>query len=176
VKILNIKNNAYIALNMLNSLYYNYHYNASQFLKQTPEKRLQILKQLGIARYDFLAKMCFNEANIACVNRFLQNPNQLKFPNLTGSDLSRLDLNNSNFIRGNFTSANLSGSSLVNADLMFANFTRADLRNANLSGATLNETIWLDTLVDGCEFGEGIGLSKEQYQNLKSRGAQFNFR
>ncbi|MDM9385511.1 pentapeptide repeat-containing protein [Chlorogloeopsis sp. ULAP01] len=160
---------------MLDNIFHNSYYSAVYFLKQTPEKRLQILKQLGIARYDFLIKISLNEANITCVNRFLQNPNQLKFPNLTGSDLSGLDLNNSNFIRGNFTDANLSGSSLVNSDLIFANFTRADLRSANLSDATLNETIWLDTLVDGCKLGEGIGLPKEQCQNLKSRGAQFNF-
>ncbi|MFQ4144403.1 pentapeptide repeat-containing protein [Chlorogloeopsis sp. ULAP02] len=160
---------------MPDNISHNSYYSAIYFLKQNPEIRLQILKKLGIARYDFLTKISLNEANITCVNRFLQNPDQLKFSNLVGSDLSELDLNNSNFIRGNFTDANLSRSSLVNSDLIFANFTRADLRSANLRGAILNEIIWVDTLVDGCKLGEGIGLSKEQCQNLKSRGAKFNF-
>ena len=62
----------------------------------------------------------------------------------------------------------------MNADLIFANFTKADLRNANLMGATLNETIWLNTLVDDCNFGQGIGLTEPQRQDLQMRGAKFS--
>lgn len=145
-----------------------------QFLEQSPQQRLQFLKQLGIARYDFLTQMRLNEANIACVMRFFQNPNQLKFPNLIGADLSGLVLDGVNFIRGNLSAANLRESSFVNADFIFANFTNADLRNADLSSATLNETIWLDALVENCEFGKGIGLTKNQRQDLQLRGARFN--
>ncbi|NMF64039.1 hypothetical protein DP113_16230 [Brasilonema octagenarum UFV-E1] len=148
---------------------------AIQFLEQNPQQRLEILKQLGIARYDFLTKMCLNEANIACVMRFLKNPSQLKFPNLMAADLSYLILDEVNFIRGNLSSANLRGSTFVNADLIFANFTNADLRNANLNGATLNETIWLSALIEECEFGEGIGLTKIQRQDLRLRGAIFKY-
>ncbi len=156
---------------MLNRLTQNFHYNAIRFLEQNPDERLQILKKLGIARYDFLTKMRLNEANVVCVSRFLQNPHQLKFPNLMGADLSGLVLDGVNFIRGNLSGAILRGSSLVNADLIFANLTGADLRNASLMGATLNETIWLDALVDGCEFGEGVGLTETQRQDLRFRGA-----
>lgn len=148
---------------------------AIQFLEQNPQQRLEILKQLGIARYDFLTKIRLNEANIACVMRFFQNPTQLKFPNLMGADFSYLILDGVNFIRGNLSGANLQGSSLVNADLIFANFTNADLINANLNGATLNETIWLNALVEECEFGEGIGLTKVQRQDLQLRGARFEY-
>jgi uncharacterized protein YjbI with pentapeptide repeats len=144
-----------------------------QFLEQSPQERLQSLKQLGIARYDFLTKMRLNEANIICVMRFLQNPSQLKFPNLIGADLSGLILDEVNFIRGNLSEVNLRGSSLINADLLFANFTRANLRDANLSGATLNQTVWLNSLVEGCEFGEGIGLTQSQRDDLRLRGAKF---
>ncbi|GAA6623344.1 pentapeptide repeat-containing protein [Scytonema sp. NUACC26] len=144
-----------------------------QFLEQSPQERLQTLKQLGIARYDFLTKMRLNEANIICVMRFLQNPTQLKFPNLIGADLSGLILDEVNFIRGNLSEVNLRGSRLINADLIFANFTRADLRNANLSGATLNQTVWLNAFVEGCEFGEGIGLTQYQRDDLRLRGAKF---
>ncbi|MBD2437774.1 pentapeptide repeat-containing protein [Nostoc sp. FACHB-110] len=146
---------------------------AIEFLQQHPEQRLKTLKQLGIGRYEFLTKIQLNEANIVCMMRFLQNPQQLKFPYLVGADLSNLRLDEVNFIRGNLTNANLQHSSLVNADLLFANFTKADLRNADLTGATLNETIWTEALVAGCQFGEGSGLTQLQYQDLKLRGAKF---
>ncbi|BBD58211.1 pentapeptide repeat-containing protein [Nostoc sp. HK-01] len=147
--------------------------NAIQFLEQNPKQRLQTLKLLGIGRYEFLTKVKLNEANIVCIMRFFQNPQQLKFPNLVSADLSDLVLDEVNFIRGNLTYANLQRSSLVNADLLFVNFTKADLRDADLTGATLNETIWLDALVEGCQFGQGIGLTQLQSQDLKLRGAKF---
>ncbi|WP_086691692.1 pentapeptide repeat-containing protein [Nostoc sp. T09] len=147
---------------------------AIQFLEQTPLQRLEILQQLGIARYNFLTQMHLNEANIICIIRFLNNPTQLKFPNLSGADLSGLNLDAVNFIRGNLSDANLQGSSLVNADLLFANFTRANLRHADLTGATLNETLWLDARVDECQLGIGTGLSHQQRKDLQLRGARFN--
>lgn len=146
-----------------------------RFLEQTPEQRLLILKQLGLARYaDFLTQMPLNQANIACVMHFFNHPSQVKFPNLKGADLSGLALNGVNLIRGDLSLASLQGSSLVDADLIFANFTRADLRSADLSGATLNETIWLGTLVDKCRLGLGIGLTPEQRIDLKQHGAKFD--
>lgn len=151
----------------------NLRYNAIQFLEQNSTQRLQTLTQLGIGRYEFLTKIKLNEANIICIIRFLQNPNQLKFPNLIDADLSCLILDEVNFIRGNLTGANLQHSRLINADLIFANFTKADLRNANLTGATLNETIWRDALVEDCQFGMGIGLTQLQRQDLQQRGAKF---
>jgi len=160
---------------MLNLPPQNLRYLSIQFLEASPEQRLLILKQLGIARYaDFLTKIPLNEANIICVMRFIENPTQLKFPYLVGADLSDLVLDGVNFIRGNLTKVNLQGSSLVNADLIFANFTDADLRNANLNGATLNETIWLGTRVENCKFQCTIGLTKVQRQDLLKRGARFN--
>ncbi|MFN6569219.1 pentapeptide repeat-containing protein [Dendronalium sp. ChiSLP03b] len=149
-------------------------YTAIQFLEQSPLKRLQTLQSLGLGRYDFLTKMRLNEANINCIMRFFKNPNELKFPNLVGADLSNLVLDEVNFIRGNLSKANLQNSSLVNADLLFANFTKADLRNADLRGATLNETIWLDTLVEGCQFSMETGLTELQRKDLQLRSAKFN--
>ncbi|MEH2048884.1 pentapeptide repeat-containing protein [Nostoc sp.] len=159
---------------MLNIPNQDLRHKAIQFLEQNPPQRLQVLKQMGIARYDFLTKIQLNEANIICMMRFLKYPSQLKFPNLIGADLSGLILDGVNFIRGNLSEANLQGSSLINADLLFVNFTKADLRNADLRGATLNETIWLETLVDKCEFGVGTGLDYLQRQDLQLRGARFN--
>ncbi|MEH1841866.1 MAG: pentapeptide repeat-containing protein [Nostoc sp.] len=160
---------------MLNLSTQDLRHTAIQFLEQSPAQRLQILKQLGIARYDFLTKIRLNEANIICMMRFFKYPSQLKFPNLIGADLSGLILDGVNLIRGNLSGANLQGSSLVNADLLFVNFTKADLRNADLRGATLNETIWLDTLVDKCQFGVATGLNHLQCQDLQLRKAIFNY-
>ncbi|MBW4563210.1 MAG: pentapeptide repeat-containing protein [Mojavia pulchra JT2-VF2] len=159
---------------MLNNPTQNLRHNAIHFLEQTKVQRLEILQELGIARYDFLTKMRLNDANIICIMRFLEKPSQLKFPNLSSADLSDLKLDGVNFIRGNLSGANLQGSSLVNADLIFANFTKADLINADLTGATLNQTIWLDALVEGCEFGTGTGLSNLQRKDLQIRGARFS--
>ena len=159
---------------MINSSTENLRYTAIQFLEQNPVNRLQTLQSLGMGRYEFLTKMRLNEANISCIMRFFQNPSQLKFPNLVGADLSGLILDGVNFIRGNLSGANLQGCSLVNADLLFANFTKADLRNADLRGATLNETIWLNALVDGCQFSVNSGLSTLQCKDLQMRGAEFN--
>lgn len=145
------------------------------FLQQSTSQRLVLLKQLGLARYaDFLTKMPFNEANVACVMRFFDQPKLVKFPQLQAADLSELNLDGVNFIRGNLSAANLKGSSLVNADLLFANLTNANLINANLTDATLNETIWLGTLVNGCSFGAGIGLTPTQRRDLRLRGAKFD--
>ncbi|MBD2517774.1 pentapeptide repeat-containing protein [Nostoc sp. FACHB-973] len=152
----------------------NLRHIAIEFLEQNPPQRLKILKELGIARYECLTKICLNEANIICMMRFLKYPNQLKFPNLEQADLSGLILDGLNFIRANLSAANLQGSSLVNADLLFANLTKANLKNADLTGATLNETIWLDTLVEQCQLGVGIGLTHLQRQDLQLRGAKFN--
>ena len=101
------------------------------FLKQNSEQRRKILQKLGIVRYEFLTTLALNNANIICVNRFLQFPQNLKFPNLTGADLSHLILDEVNFIRGNLSQANLSHTSLINANLIFANFTNRHLRNIN---------------------------------------------
>ncbi|MBW4424657.1 MAG: pentapeptide repeat-containing protein [Nostoc desertorum CM1-VF14] len=159
---------------MLNIPTQDLRYTSIRFLEQSPPQRLQILKQMGIARYEFLTKMRLNEANIICIMRFFKYPNQVKFPNLIGADLSGLILDEVNFIRGNLSGANLQSTSLVNADLLFANFTKADLRNADLRGATLNETIWLETLLDKCHLGVGTGLTQLQRQDLQLRGARFN--
>jgi uncharacterized protein YjbI with pentapeptide repeats len=143
----------------------------TQFLEQNAQQRLLILKKLGLARYDFLTQIPLNEANVACVMRFFENPNRVKFPNLRGADLSGLDLDGVNFIRGDLTGANLRGSRLLEADLIFANCTGANLREADLRGATLNETVWSAALVKGCNLGIGIGLTQQQRTDLKIRGA-----
>ena len=115
----------------------NLYQTSIDFLEKSPQKRLLILKEMGLARYaDFLTIMPLAEANIACIMRFFSNPGKAKFPNLQGAELSGLVLDGVNFIRGDLSGANLSSSSLVDADLIFANFTNANLRKANLQGSS----------------------------------------
>ncbi len=158
---------------MLNAPTQNLYRTCAQFLEQTPQQRLLTLNNLGLARYDFLTRIPLNEANIACVMRFFKEPSKAKFPNLRGAQLSGLILDNINLIRGDLTGADLKKSRLQEADLIFVNFTGADLRNADLRGATLNETIWSAALVEGCNFGVGIGLTEAQRLDLKACGAVF---
>ena len=158
---------------MLNSPTQDIRYTSTQFLEQDAQQRLLILKSLGLARYNFLTQIPLNEANIICVMHFFQAQNRVKFPNLRGADLSGLVLDGVNFIRADLTGANLRGSRLLEADLIFGNFTRANLREADLRGATLNETIWSEALVEGCNLGSGIGLTNQQRTELKVRGAIF---
>jgi uncharacterized protein YjbI with pentapeptide repeats len=159
---------------MLNYSAQNLHQTCTQFLEQNSQQRLLTLKNLGLARYEFLTQISLTEANIACVMGFFKAPSRAKFPNLRGADLSGLVLNGVNFIRGDLTGANLKGSRLLEADLIFANFTGADLRDADLRGATLNETVWSAALVEGCNFGTGMGLTDEQRTHLKAGGAIFD--
>lgn len=150
----------------------NLYQTSTDFLEQPPQKRLLILKEIGLARYaSFLTIMPCTEANVACIFRFFSNPSKAKFPNLQGAELSGLVLDGVNFIRGDLSGANLSSSSLIDADLIFANFTQANLRDANLQGATLNETVWHGAVVKNCNFGAGIGITNKQRQELVTRGA-----
>ena len=144
-----------------------------EFLEKTPQERLEILKKLGLSRYNFLTKLPLTQANLTCVIRFLGNPKRVKFPNLQGADLGGLNLEGVNFIRGNLTGANLQNSCLIKADLLFVNFTNANLTNADLTAATLNETIWLNAIVEGCNLKNTTGLTQQQQQELTRRGAKF---
>lgn len=159
---------------MLNSPTQNLYDTCVEFLKQTPQARLLTLRNFGLARYDFLTQISLTEANIVCVMRFFREPSRVKFPNLRGADLSGLVLDGVNFIRGDLTGATLKESRLLEADLIFANLTQADLRDADLRGATLNETVWLGALVEGCRLGTGIGLTNQQRTMLKASGAVFD--
>jgi uncharacterized protein YjbI with pentapeptide repeats len=145
---------------------------SNHFLEKEAGDRLQILKQLGLARYaDFMLLMPNTAANVACVMRFFADPSRVKFPDLRGVELAGLALDGVNLIRANLTGAKLKGSSLVKADLIYAQLQDADLSDADLRGATLNKTSWVGAQVAGCRLGVGVGLTEAQRQDLQQRGA-----
>ena len=149
------------------------YWEGQRFLEKSVSERLEILKALGLKRYQFLTQMPLTESNILVIMRFLGSPERVKFPQLQGAELAGLDLQGVNWIRGNLTGANLQNCCLMKADLIFVNFTQADLRNADLRGATLNESIWLETQVEGCHLAGTIGLTTAQRQELRQKGAIF---
>jgi uncharacterized protein YjbI with pentapeptide repeats len=152
----------------------NLQQTSTYFLEQNPKDRLLVLKRLGLARYEtILTSMPLTEANLACVMRFFQHPERVKFPDLRAVELAGLVLDGVNFIRGDLSGANLRGCRLHRADLVFARLVRTDLRDADLRGATLNETLWSGTLVEGCQLGFGTGLTDGQRQELSAGGALF---
>ncbi len=148
--------------------------SAKEFLKSSIDRRLHWLETVGLLRYaKLLTQMELNEANIACVAQFLNYPSLMKFPQLQRADLKGLQLDGVNFIRANLMGANLTHCCLRDADVIFGNFSRANLSDADLRGATLNETIWQDAIVSGCDFRDTIGLTYLQVRDLRSNGAVF---
>jgi uncharacterized protein YjbI with pentapeptide repeats len=152
----------------------NDHLSAIQFLKSSSADRLVWLEDLGLLRYQqLLTQMMMSAENIDCVVRFLTDPSQIKFPQLMGAHLQGLNLSGVNFIRANLHGANLTGCCLQDADLLFGNFIRANLSGVNLRRATLNQTMWLDSIVHDCDFRGAIGLTAIQVSQLRSAGGIF---
>jgi Pentapeptide repeats (8 copies) len=149
-----------------------FHQHAAQeFLNSSIDGRMRWLEEVGLLRYaKLLTQMEPSEGNIACVERFLSYPSHMKFPLLMGVDLTGLKLDGVNFIRANLTSASLTRCCLRDADLMFGNFSRANLSAADLRGATLNETLWTDAIVSGCDLRGASGLTPLQVRDLRARG------
>jgi hypothetical protein len=143
-----------------------------QFLSQSAPQRLEILHQLGLERYQQL--LCFlspTAANQQCLLRFFANPQQVKFPQLQGADLTGLDLQGMNLIRAKFNNAQLGQCCLRAADLIFGDFSGANLTQADLRGCTINETQWLNTIVFRCDLRQAVGLSAQQRHLLQQQGA-----
>ncbi len=79
--------------------------------------------------------------NWAYVGGYLLGPTVVAvYANLSGADLSRLDLENAQFNYANLSSANLDGADLANTYLWFANLTGATVTGTNFAGASWNST------------------------------------
>lgn len=84
------------------------------------------------------------------------------------ADLSRAVLSGTNLSGAVLSGANLRRADLRSVDLRWADLSEADLRRADLRGADLN-----GAMVQNARFGEGVGLSQEEKQDLARRGAIF---
>jgi uncharacterized protein YjbI with pentapeptide repeats len=93
----------------------------------------------------------YTSITVAAARDFIISTNSCQRCNLTGIDLSGLDLTKGNFLQSTFTSANLFGT----------NLTEANLTGANLGGAdiTLAETNFQDAILSSTSF-RGADLSE----------------
>ncbi len=143
-----------------------------QFLSQSATQRLEILQRMGLERYhQLLCHLTSTEANHRCLQRFLINPHQVKFPQLQGADLRGLNLQKMNLVRAKFNQAQLQNCCLRSADLIFGDFTGADLSNADLRGCTVNESQWKKAIVINCDLRATVGLTPQQQRLLRQQGA-----
>lgn len=99
-------------------------------------------------------------------------------------NLQNLDLSGALLQSTNFENKNLSGTNLSDANLFFANFKNADLTNTKLifafaiytdfSGANLSGTNLTNIICAFASFSDVVGLTAQQKEYLKERGAIFD--
>lgn len=93
--------------------------------------------------------------------------------NLSGADLSGSILEYADLSGADLSNANLSNTMLVEANLANANLSGANLSGATLRGADLGGAVLSGANVVGAYFLDAKGISPEQKEDLKSRGALF---
>ena len=116
------------------------------------------------------------------INGIVNNPKIAR--QMSGADLSDADLSNAILISADLTNADLSGADLSTADLrsvrLFLDLLdsllrdRRDRRDRLASKTNLQGTDLTDTIVEGYQFGDGVGLSAIEKEHLKRRGGIFN--
>jgi uncharacterized protein YjbI with pentapeptide repeats len=140
------------------------------------DAHLKELKQ-GIKHWNLWRKRRFSEkpdlsgADLSSLN--LQGINliganlsrcNLSATNLSGAYLSCANLSGAYLTEANISQANLSKADLTKADLSFANATRAILIEANLSRATAIETIFADANLSFADLNRA-NLSRADFQD-----------
>lgn len=98
--------------------------------------------------------------------------------NLSGADLSKLNLTGANLRGADLSSATLSQANLTNADLTGANLEAAILNSANLSGASLTGANLKSASLENADLSyAGFISANLEAANLKDAKLQFtNFR
>ncbi len=104
----------------------------------------------------------------------VRNTNSCPGCDLRGVDLDSGFLSNANLSGANLSGANLSSAMLVEANLSGAVLVDANLRGATLRGADLSGADLSGANVYGAIFLQAKGLTPEQEEDLKSRGALFH--
>ncbi|MGK7931831.1 MAG: pentapeptide repeat-containing protein [Microcystaceae cyanobacterium] len=107
----------------------------------------------------------------------------LCYTHFRGADLTDIDLSEAQLSYANFSGADLSGGYLGDANLQYTDFHRASLALANLIGADLTKANLIETnlsqanlsgaVVTDAQFGQNVGLSPEDKEDLQQRGAIF---
>ena len=103
---------------------------------------------------------------------FLSKANLFK-ADLFKADLFKAKLRDAYLNEAVLSKANLSGAELNEAYLSGADLSGANLSDADLSGANLSDADLSGAIVESTTFGDNTGLSEEDKNNLKQRGAIF---
>ena len=139
------------------------------------------IQNCQILNADFLADVGqgSNSEKWELINGIVNNPKIAR--QMSGADLSDADLSNAILISADLTNADLSGADLSTADLrsvrLFLDLLDSllrDRRDLLASKTNLQGTDLTDTIVEGCQFGDGVGLSAIEKEHLKRRGGIFN--
>ena len=90
---------------------------------------------------------------------------------LKNANLAEADLQGSVLVSTSFQAANLQGANLKDTDCQGADFLSAYLEKADFQGANLTHARFVGSGVKKADFRNTVGLTDDQKDVLKSRGA-----
>lgn len=93
---------------------------------------------------------------------------------LTGADLSGLDLTDAFLRFADLSGANLSGTNLHDADLISVNFSNANLTGVNLTDTTLDDTNFSNADLTGADFSHAFAHGFVNFQGANLSGANLD--
>lgn len=92
--------------------------------------------------------------------------------NLTGQDLSQVDLHGKTFVAAEMREVNLSGANLQNAILTKAVMLNANLQGADLTNSLSDRVFWVGSNLSDAIL-QGATLSRTSFENVNVTGADF---
>lgn len=191
--------NPYLSYSFLassdNSLKPDFSHPQEQFIQEKTLELKNIINQVYEAKTNDLLELAemakLNPNNDFAGGNFvatelsgidLSNAN-LQYINFRGANLTDADLSESNLMYAKLMGADLSGAYLEDANLtnvnlrlaslVLANLINADLTGANLTDVNLTNTSLANIKIQNAIFANNIGLTIENQNNLKSKGAIF---
>ncbi|MEM8727713.1 MAG: pentapeptide repeat-containing protein [Chlamydiota bacterium] len=100
----------------------------------------------------------------------LRNVN-LSYSSVKNADLTAVDLEGSILVSANFQAAHLRGANLKGTDCRGADFLNARLEQSDFRGADLTHARFVGTDVKQANFRNTAGLTEDQKGDLKAKGA-----
>ena len=94
--------------------------------------------------------------------------------NLSGLDLSKIDLHKANLAGANISNTDLTNACLVDSNLEGANFLRSNLENANLKGANLDYVIFSQAKLNDKTKISASGRTVWEIVNNEAKDKNFN--
>ena len=149
--------------------------NQSDLEKLIAMKKTQITMHLDLSNADLRAypfipgKIDLQQANISHSNLSGTDLSRL---NLGGADLSYTDLSNAKLNQVNLAGANLDHANLSGAEIQQSDLSRTNLSNANLTGANLQQSLLASANLTCANLNQA-NLSKTTFTQATIAGATF---